>query len=118
MYDFLEVRGGIQRLSSFSQYEQAVRVYRGMIHEKYIRKSELILNISHHKLLITLFTGFENDIALFELENTLLFNKWVQKICLPTSQGVGDSKDRGWVLGPHNSTCRIVWKFRVSLFQF
>lgn len=108
MYDFLEVRGGIQRLFSFSQNEQAVRVYRGMIHEKYIRKSERILNISYDKFLNTLFTDLKNDIALLELENTLLFNKWVQPICLPTSQSVGDSEDRGWVLGPHHSTCRIV----------
>lgn len=121
-YDYLEIRAGIQRLFSFSPTEQAIRVNRSMIHEKYNRKSELILNICYDKkLLMTLFTAFENDVALLELENTLEFNKWVQPICIPTSESVGDSTDRGWILGPHDSTCKIVRKFCAIgslLFQF
>lgn len=61
---------------------------------------------------ITLLTVLENDIALLELKNTLAFNKWVQPICLPTSESIGDSADRGWILGPLNSICKIVRKFK------
>lgn len=58
---------------------------------------------------IVIFTEMANDIALFRLEKSLISNRWVRPICLPTAERVTSEFDEDWMLGPPAGTiCTVV----------
>lgn len=49
-------------------------------------------------------TAFLHDIALLELSEDLIFNRWVKPICLPSKDQIGDGTDDNWMWKPEAGT--------------
>ncbi|EGI57358.1 Serine protease nudel [Acromyrmex echinatior] len=68
---YYEIQAGILRRLSFSPMAQWRKVKYVMVHPNYVKEE------------------MQNDIAVIMLDESLLFNRWVRQVCLPTLNTAG-----------------------------